>query len=122
MRHASAREHVTDYRPRAHPPRLRIADPSQSLESVVYDSENYAMLNRPIETSRHVRRVMRYLRPERTDCLLEVGCGRGWLTQRVQETVPNTWGIDVNPRSIAHAVTDQLSGMDAVALNFDDEQ
>jgi SAM-dependent methyltransferase len=89
---------------------------------VIYDSENYAMLNRPIETERHARRVMRYLRPDDGDRLLEVGCGRGWLTQRMQERIPATYGVDVNPRSIVHGVTANLHVMDAVALEFDDEQ
>src|SRR3954452_10293872 len=87
---------------------------------VIYDSENYAMLNRPIETERHARRIMRYLRPRDSDRLLEVGCGRGWLTQRMQERVPATYGVDVNPRSIVHGVTGNLHVMDAVALEFDD--
>jgi ubiquinone/menaquinone biosynthesis C-methylase UbiE len=89
---------------------------------VTYDSENYAMLNRPIETGRHARRVMRYLRPQRSERLLEVGCGRGWLAQRMQEHSPGTYGVDVNPRSIAHGVTGNLSVMDAVELHFDDGQ
>lgn len=90
--------------------------------SVVYDSEDYAMLNRPIETERHARRIMRHLRPSDGHRLLEVGCGRGWLTQRMQERFPATYGVDVNPRSIVHAVTANLHVMDAVALEFDDEQ
>jgi ubiquinone/menaquinone biosynthesis C-methylase UbiE len=89
---------------------------------VKYDSENYAMLNRPIETGRHSRRIMRYLRPRAGERLLEVGCGRGWLTQRMQEAFPGTYGVDVNPRSIAHGVAANLAVMDAVDLHFDDEQ
>jgi ubiquinone/menaquinone biosynthesis C-methylase UbiE len=89
---------------------------------MVYDSENYAMLNRPIETERHARRIMRYLRPRDGQRLLEVGCGRGWLAQRMQERFPDTYGVDVNPRSIVHAVTANLHVMDAASLEFDDEQ
>jgi ubiquinone/menaquinone biosynthesis C-methylase UbiE len=80
------------------------------------------MLNRPIETTRHARRIMRHLRPHPHQRLLEVGCGRGWLTQRMQETCPGTYGVDVNPKSIAHGVTHHLDVMDAVNLRFDDEQ
>ncbi len=122
MRSAAARQQTHNSRPTLLPPRLRVADAEQQLESVTYDSENYAMLNRPIETGRHARRVMRYLRPHPYDRLLEVGCGRGWLTQRMQQAVPATWGIDVNPRSIEHGVTEHLSVMDANFLRFDDEQ
>jgi ubiquinone/menaquinone biosynthesis C-methylase UbiE len=103
-------------------PRLRLAEEPRSFPGVVYDSENYAMLNRPIETGRHAKRIMRYLTPRGSERLLEVGCGRGWLTQRMQERCPGTYGVDVNPRSIAHGVAANLSVMDAVDLHFDDEQ
>lgn len=106
-----------------HEPLRRTPSPASSrTASVVYDSENYAMLNRPIETERHARRIMRHLRPSDGQRLLEVGCGRGWLTQRMQERFPATYGVDVNPRSIVHAVTANLHVMDAVALEFDDAQ
>lgn len=104
------------------PPRLRAHDRPTPDAGVTYDSENYAMLNRPIETGRHFRRVQRLLAPRPDDRLLEVGCGRGWLTERVQQHCPATWGIDVNPRSIAHAVTAQLLTMDATDMHFDDAQ
>lgn len=104
------------------PPRQRRIGPAPAEGGVIYDSENYAMLNRPIETERHARRIMRYLRPQDGDRLLEVGCGRGWLTQRMQERIPATYGVDVNPCSIMHGVTANLQVMDAVALEFDDEQ
>lgn len=104
------------------PPRTRSVPHDAPNGAIVYDSENYAMLNRPIETTRHMRRIERYLRPRPDERLLEVGCGRGWLTQRVQELCPATWGIDVNPRSIAHGVARNLSVMDAVDLHFEDAQ
>lgn len=103
-------------------PRLRLAEPARPMGAVLYDSENYAMINRPIETGRHLRRIMRYLRPRSSHRLLEIGCGRGWLTQRMQEHCPATYGVDVNPRSIVHGVTGRLHVMDAVDLGFDDEQ
>src|SRR4051812_18739716 len=114
MRSSAARQRTqNNSAPVLHPPRLRVADAEAPLVGVTYDSEDYAMLNRPIETGRHARRVMRYLRPHPYDRVLEVGCGRGWLTQRMQEAVPATWGIDVNPKSIQHGVAEQLSVMDA---------
>jgi SAM-dependent methyltransferase len=114
-----AQRHAT---PLHEPPRVRVTAPPAPFATALYDSEDYAMLNRPIETSRHARRIGRYLRPAPSDRLLEVGCGRGWLTQRMQETCPGTYGVDVNPRSIAHAVTHHLGVMDAVDLQFEDEQ
>lgn len=104
------------------PPRLRVVDGPAHNAGVRYDSEDYALLNRPIETGRHARRVMRYLRPNASERLLEVGCGRGWLTQRMQEHCPATFGIDVNPMSITHGVTEQLLVMDATALHFENAQ
>ncbi len=104
------------------PPRLRLTEERSLPVGVEYDSENYAMLNRPIETLRHFRRVARYLAPRPTQRLLEVGCGRGWLTSRVQEHFPATFGVDVNPRSIVNGVARNLTVMDAVSLHYDDEQ
>lgn len=108
--------------PTHEPPRLRLAEALPPTVGVTYDSEDYAMLNRPIETSRHARRILRYLRPHTGHRLLEVGCGRGWLTRRMQERCPATYGVDVNPRAIAHGVTRNLDVMDAVALRFEDDQ
>jgi ubiquinone/menaquinone biosynthesis C-methylase UbiE len=108
--------------PFIHPPRLRLTDELPLHAGITYDSEDYAMLNRPIETERHTKRILRYLRPNTHERLLEVGCGRGWLTQRMQELCPSTYGIDVNPKSIEHGVTANLSAMDAVELRFDDAQ
>jgi ubiquinone/menaquinone biosynthesis C-methylase UbiE len=121
MRPATSPEE-RDLAPSVHAPRLRLAAPSEAPPAVTYDSEDYAMLNQPIETGRHVTRVMRYLCPRRDDRLLEIGCGRGWLTQRMQAICPLTYGIDVNPRSIIHGVTANLVQMDAVELRYDDEQ
>ena len=108
--------------PATHTPRLRDTSAPPLLASVTYDSEDYAMLNRPIETGRHSRRIERFLAPRTEDRMLEIGCGRGWLTQRMQEQHPFTYGVDVNPKSIEHGVTGQLSVMDAVDLRFDDAQ
>lgn len=113
---------ATDDEPRVHAPRLRLAPSTQPDLAVTYDSEDYAMLNTPIETDRHAGRIMRYLQPRSSDRLLEVGCGRGWLTHRMQQHCPGTWGIDVNPRSLEHAVAANLATMDAVDLLYDDEQ
>jgi ubiquinone/menaquinone biosynthesis C-methylase UbiE len=85
-----------------------------------YDSEQYALMNTPIENDRHVARVVRFLSPESSDRILEVGCGRGFVTRRIQELAPETYGVDVNPQSIAHAVAPKLDAMPAGALRFPD--
>jgi len=87
-----------------------------------YKSKQYAMLNKPIEVGRHLERVRRYLQPERDDHVLEIGCGRGFLIDRVRrELAPTTAGVDLNPEAIANAITDGLSVMDAQSLGFEDE-
>jgi ubiquinone/menaquinone biosynthesis C-methylase UbiE len=74
----------------------------------------------PIETDRHVRRVIRDLAPAAGDRILEVGCGRGFVTRRIQAHSPDTQGIDVNPESIRHGVAPNLRVMDAARLDFED--
>ena len=98
-------------------------DSSEMLSpaSPVYRSRKYAMLNKPIEIDRHLERVRRYLRPRWDDRVLEIGCSRGFLTQRVRdELAPATIGVDLNPEAIANACVDGLSVMDAQALAYDD--
>jgi ubiquinone/menaquinone biosynthesis C-methylase UbiE len=85
-----------------------------------YRSRRYALLNTPIEVNRHVRRVERYLRPRAADRVLEIGCGRGFLTRQIQRIAPATTGIDLNPQAISNAVADDLRNMDARALAFPD--
>jgi SAM-dependent methyltransferase len=85
-----------------------------------YTSRKYALLNSSIETERHIDRVRRFLRPRATDRLLEIGCGRGFLTQRVRRIAPATTGIDVNPEAVANGVVAGLRRMDARQLSFAD--
>ena len=87
-----------------------------------YQSEKYALINSPaIEHQMNLRRVTRFLAPRPHERLLEVGCSRGYLTRLVQQTAPDTVGIDVNAAAIARGVTTGLSVMDAQQLRFDDE-
>jgi ubiquinone/menaquinone biosynthesis C-methylase UbiE len=86
-----------------------------------YRSKKYALLNTPIEVDRHLGRVQHFLQPTASDQLLEIGCGRGFLTRRVQALAPFTRGIDLNPEAIANGTTDHLEVMDAEHLAFADE-
>ena len=85
-----------------------------------YQSRRYALLNVPAEVNRHARRVREFLRPRATDRVLEVGCGRGFLTKAVRRFAPHTTGVDVNRESIANAVAGGLRVMDARRLEFPD--
>src|SRR5205823_14597488 len=54
------------------------------------------------------------------DRILEIGCGRGFLTREVQRIAPATIGTDLNVEAVANAVTGGLRVMDARALEFPD--
>jgi len=86
-----------------------------------YQSRKYALLNSPIEVDRHLMRVRTFLAPRPTDRILEVGCGRGFLTRHVQSIASDTTGIDLNAQAIANAVATDLRVMDACRLEFDDQ-
>ena len=88
---------------------------------MTYQSSRYALLNTPIEVDRHLRRVREFLRPTTGDRVLEVGCGRGFLTREVRQLVPDTIGVDVNAQAVANAVTPGLRVMDAERLAFPDQ-
>src|SRR2546430_6098253 len=85
-----------------------------------YQSRKYAFLNSGIEVERHFRRVHEFLQPRPADRILDVGCGRGFLTRRVRELVPITIGIDVNRDAISNAVVGGLRVIDATPLAFPD--
>lgn len=89
--------------------------------SIAYRMEKYALLNTPMETDRHVMRVMRHLAPRAEDHILEVGCGRGFVTERVQRLCPLTEGVDVNPEAVRHGVATNLRAMSVIGLEFDDQ-
>src|SRR4051794_24966588 len=85
-----------------------------------YQSRKYALLNTDIEVDRHFRRVVKHIAPAATDHILEIGCGRGFLTSKVKAVAPATTGIDLNPEAIANGVTGGLRVMDACQLEFPD--
>lgn len=86
--------------------------------SRAYASEAYALMNTPIETRRHLKRVLRLLAPEPGDRILEVGCGRGFLLRELQALCPRATGIDVNPEAIRHSVARgaRQMGLDPMAF------
>lgn len=87
---------------------------------MTYQSRRYALLNTTIEVRRHLRRIHEFLRPTARDRILEIGCGRGFLTTEVKRIAPTTIGVDVNAEAIANAVTAGLRVMDARRLAFPD--
>lgn len=84
-----------------------------------YDSPRYARLNRWDPT--HLRRIDRLLHLLPGDRVLEVGCGRGHLTQRLADRGIDVTGIDVNPNAAEMAETDRVLTMRAESLDFADD-
>ncbi|MDO8474128.1 MAG: class I SAM-dependent methyltransferase [bacterium] len=83
-----------------------------------YTSRLYAFLQ-PVDPT-YVQRVKKYLDPQPQDKILEIGCGRGYTTKRVQYITPQTFGIDLNAKAIQNGVAQNLQVMDAEALEFSD--
>lgn len=85
-----------------------------------YQSRRYALLNPPFDVKLHVGRLRKYLQPRATDRILDVGCGRGFVTRQVQRLAPATIGIDLNAHAVGNGVTAGLRVMDAQRLAFPD--
>lgn len=84
-----------------------------------YVSRRYALQNR--WDPRHLATVKKLLRFDLGDRVLELGCGRGHLTKRLQELGLDVTGVDANAEAVAHGVTDGLRPMVAEALDFPDQ-
>lgn len=84
-----------------------------------YNSKRYAFLLK--ENPWRLKKTIRYLNPQPSERILEIGCNRGHYTKRVQAIAPESYGIDINPEAISHGVTHNLSVMDAENLQFPDE-
>lgn len=84
-----------------------------------YNSRQYALINKG--DSLLFKKVVQYLQPQPEDEILEIGCGRGFLTKRMQKFSKSVIGIDVNPESISQGVTSNLKVMDATKLEFPSE-
>ncbi|MBI2123711.1 MAG: class I SAM-dependent methyltransferase [Candidatus Wildermuthbacteria bacterium] len=83
-----------------------------------YTSKLYAFLQ-PADPT-YFGRVRRYLDPQPTEKILEIGCGRGYTTKKVQRIAPQTFGIDLNEKAIQNGVAQNLRAMNAEALEFVD--
>lgn len=83
-----------------------------------YDSRRYALVNR--WDKRHETTVRRLLDPVAGERILEVGCGRGHLTKRLNEWGVDAVGIDANPNAAELAVTAGVVHMLAEHLEFGD--
>ncbi|MPZ52734.1 MAG: methyltransferase domain-containing protein [Acidimicrobiia bacterium] len=85
-----------------------------------YDSEAYVRANRFDPT--HLAKVTRLLDPKAGAKVLEVGCGRGYLTKAmIEELDLDVIGTDVNPNAEGEAVSDRVRAMSAEDLDFPDD-
>lgn len=86
------------------------------VKNKIYNSKRYALVNKG---DNHLfKMVVKYLKPKPRDKILEIGCGRGFLTKKMQSLAKDTIGIDINPEAISFGVTSSLKVMDATKLGF----
>lgn len=83
-----------------------------------YTSKSYAFLQLADPT--YFGRVKKYLDPQPQEKILEIGCGRGYTTKKVQRIAPQTFGIDLNSKAIQSGVAQNLQTMNAETLEFPD--
>jgi ubiquinone/menaquinone biosynthesis C-methylase UbiE len=85
-----------------------------------YDSKRYALVNRWDPS--HLEKVDRLLSLQPGERVLEVGCGRGLLTNRIAERGVDIVGIDANPQAPELAEGERVLHMRAEDLSFDDSE
>lgn len=85
----------------------------------VYDSRRYALLNRWDPS--HLERIDRLASIDPGKRVLEVGCGRGHLTEAFANRGVDIVGVDANPQAVDVAAPGLVRHMRAEELEFDDE-
>lgn len=88
-------------------------------DRVIYRSRRYLEANR--WDRRNLRIVHDAVAPGFGEVVLEVGCGRGHLTQALRAEGMDVTGVDLNPHVVEHGVTDGLYAMPAHALRVPDD-
>jgi ubiquinone/menaquinone biosynthesis C-methylase UbiE len=69
---------------------------------------------------RHLGTVRRLLAPAPGERILEVGCGRGHLTRRLEALGAQVTGVDANPQAASAALAGDVRTMSVEALEFSD--
>ncbi len=90
---------------------------------ISYNSKTYAaslFSEKEIFNKYFFNIILKYLQPKERDKILEVGCSRGLIVDKLQKIGIDAYGIDINPESIKDGVADNLLVMDAVKLEFPD--
>jgi len=86
------------------------------MPKIKYDSKIYPLLQ--IKDKNLFKEILEYLKPRPEDKILEIGCGRGFLTKEMQKIAPATIGIDINAKAIEKGVAQNLKVMDAIKIDF----
>ena len=84
----------------------------------MYDSARYVLANR--WDPRHLKTVERTIGLEAGMRVLEVGCGRGHLTEALAERGVDVTGVDANPHAPAESGSKRVQCMRAEDLAFPD--
>lgn len=95
------------------------AGPHNRTVPTTYDSRRYALSQR--WDQRHLTTIRRLLDPRPGERILEVGCGRGHLTKRLQDLGAEAVGIDANPQAADVAIARDIRAMRVEDLAFPDE-
>lgn len=88
-------------------------------QAATYQSRRYALRN--LWDPRHLGTIDKLMTFEPGDRVLELGCGRGHLTKRLQQRGLDATGVDANPECVEVGVTSGLRQMFAQDLDFPDE-
>lgn len=67
------------------------------------------------------KELLKYIDPQKTEKILEIGCKKGTLVKKLQDLGYNVFGIDINPNNIKKGVAKNLKVMDAINLDFPDK-
>lgn len=82
------------------------------------DLRRYALAQR--WDARHLGTIRRLVDPQPGERVLEVGCGRGHLTKRLDELGTDCIGVDANPEAAREAIARDVRTMRAEELAFAD--
>ena len=64
--------------------------------------------------------IQKHLKIQKGDKVLEIGCNRGLLMQRMEAYGADVVGIDLNPKVVQKKIVEKVYEMDASNLNFPD--
>ncbi|OGZ18959.1 MAG: hypothetical protein A2175_01355 [Candidatus Nealsonbacteria bacterium RBG_13_42_11] len=87
-----------------------------NMSKTEYNSRIYPLFQ--VKDKNLFEKVSQYLRPKPEDKILEIGCGRGFLTKEMQKIAPGTIGIDINIKAIESGVAKNLKVIDATNMGF----